>query len=141
MEAGALGERPVLWFANHRLPGGGNCSVGRGDRVRKRDMIHPCKRCAALPVAWSGAYEEPGHRVGVHSRPPTPRPVKERGYCASHLRDVQAEERKRGRDQRRAKNYGLTPERCAELVAAQGGACACGLTHARSRTRDSSTAT
>jgi recombination endonuclease VII len=121
-------------LANHRRPAGGNCSAS-GERVRKSDLIHPCKRCATLPV------RHPGIDLGADGfRPLEPRPVKARGYCASHLRDVIAEERQRGRDQRRAKGYGLTPERFAELVAAQGDACACGSEHRRSRTRDSSAA-
>ena len=115
------------------------CPLGGTHRATKRELVHPCKRCAELPPARPGDRTR-GHRVGAHSRPPVPRPIKARGYCASHLRDVIAEERQRGRDRRREKTYGLTPERFRELVAAQGGACACGLTHARSRTRDSSAA-
>jgi hypothetical protein len=114
------------------------CPLGGAHRALKRELIHPCKRCRALPRG--GQSTQDGEAPDIELRPAEPRPLKARGYCASHLRDVQAEERQRGRDQRRAKNYGLTPERFAELVAAQGGACACGLTHARSRTRDSSAA-
>lgn len=139
VEAGALGERPVLWFANHRRPGGGNCSIGRGDRVRKADLIHPCKRCAALEPIPTGGASEPD-AIGTKYRPPAPRPVKARGYCASHLRDVVAQERERDRDKRRAKHYGLTPARFRQLVDAQGGGCACGLTHSRSRSTSGSQA-
>lgn len=116
-------------FAGHRRPTGGMC-LGSAERVLKRDLIHPCRRCAALPARPEHpAFQE----LATEHRPATPRPVKARGYCASHLRDVIAEERQRERDRRRAKRYGITPVQFAELVAAQGGTCACGLTHARSR--------
>jgi hypothetical protein len=131
---------PAGYFPRHRRPTSGTCVAGPSSlKARKRDLIHPCKRCQALPLLSEVEHNEFGTPAAAR-RPPTPRPVKARGYCASHLRDVEQEERERARDQRRAKHYGLTPERFAELVAAQGDACACGLTHARSRTRDSSAA-
>lgn len=131
VERGALGERVLLNIAGHRRPGGGMCSAS-GDRARKRDLVHPCKRCRDLPPMPTSGLVAP-EAIGTEYRPPVPRPLKARGYCATHLRDVQAEERQRGRDQRRAKTYGLTPQRFAELVDAQGGGCACGLTHSKSR--------
>jgi Recombination endonuclease VII len=67
------------------------------------------------------------------TRPPTPRPIKARGYCASHLREVEQAERERTRDRLRAKRYGITGQQFGELVDAQGGGCACGLTHSASR--------
>jgi recombination endonuclease VII len=135
---------PAGYFPRHRRPTSGTCVAGPASlKVRKRDLVHDCKRCRALEPAPVGVSRDWLATHGADPdayRPPVPRPLKARGYCASHLRDVQAEERERARDQRRAKHYGLTPERFAELVAAQGGACACGFTHARSRTRDSSAA-
>jgi hypothetical protein len=112
--------------------GGGMCPEGGKHRALKRELIHPCKRCRTLPDA--SAQPRTVEELAAGSwRPAEPRPLKARGYCASHLRDVIAEERERGRNQRRAKSYGLTPERWQELVAAQGNACACGLTHSKSR--------
>lgn len=128
-------------FLQHRPQGAakGWCASG-GTRVRARDLVHGCKRCQALPVlpALPGGYEALEHLPADGDpekyRPATPRPVKARGYCASHLREVVAAERERGRDQYRERNYGLTPARFRELVDAQDGTCACGSTHARSRT-------
>jgi hypothetical protein len=104
-----------------------------GEVVRKRDLVHPCVNCAALPVAWPGAYDEPGHRAGVHSRPPSPRPVARKRRCASHLREHEAHLREGRRDRLRETRYGITGKEFGELVIAQGGGCACGLTHAQSR--------
>jgi hypothetical protein len=135
VEAGALGERPVHYFANHRRPGGGNCSVGRGDRVRKRDLIHPCHRCAELPV-------DPGPFAGTTEerelRPPTPRPVTGKGrllLCATHRREHTAALKDGRADRQRARRFGVTVARWRELIAAQGGGCACGLPHSGSKKR------
>ena len=123
-------------LVRHRsVPGSGYgmCPRGGKHRPTKRELVHPCKRCRALPTLGELEAIRPGMGADLESRPDVPRPIKARGYCASHLRDVIAEERQRGRDRRREKTYGLTPERFRELVAAQGGGCACGLTHSRSR--------
>jgi hypothetical protein len=135
VEAGAPGGRPALYFSNHRRPGGGNCSVGRGDRVRKRDLIHPCKRCQELPLA------DDADRLGLvqrETRPPVPRPVTGKGrllLCVTHRREHTAALKDGRADRQRARRFGVTVARWRELIAAQGGGCACGLTHSQSKKR------
>lgn len=133
VEASAPGGRPALYFSNHRRPGGGNCSVGRGDPVRKRDLIHPCRRCAELP-----ATVESEHGIHQEYRPPVPRPVTGKGrllLCATHRREHTAALKDGAADRQRARRFGVTVERWRELIAAQGGGCACGLTHSQSKKR------
>lgn len=75
-------------FPGHRHSAGGTCPTSHAP-VRAKDREHDCADCRDLPVPWPGAYDHPGHRVGVHSRPPAPRPIKgkvgHRLLCASHL--------------------------------------------------------
>lgn len=114
--------------------GGGMCPLGGKHRALKRELIHPCARCAELPEPWPGAYDEPGHRVGVHSRPPEPRPVTggTLKLCATHRREHTAALKAGAADRQRTRRFGVTRDDWLQLIAAQGGGCACGLTHAKS---------
>lgn len=117
----------------HHQPGAGKmCPLGGKHRALKRELIHPCARCAELPERPDFLRDG---TIADQYRPPTPRPVTggTLKLCATHRREHTAARKTRARDQYRAKSYGLTPERWRELVAAQGGACACGLTHSKSR--------
>lgn len=123
-------------WPNHRRPTGGNCWLVRNGPgqppVRARDLVHPCKRCRALPVRspdWSAMNGD-----ATEWRPESPRPLKARGYCASHLRDVERTEKESRSVSWRKHRRGLDEDDQAELLAEQDGACACGVVHATAKT-------
>lgn len=70
-------------------------------------------------------------------QPPKPRPAPHGGprsrRCATHWRVHRAAKRERAADTLRTKRYGITAAQYRELVAAQGGACACGRVHGTTR--------
>jgi hypothetical protein len=117
-------------FPTHRHPAGGNCKGSHG-LVLLAHREHRCVRCRLLPLPQPGDYDQPGHRVGVHSRPPEPRPIDKRSpannpHCTSHWRDVLEERRKARSAGRRRSTHGISDELAALVLAEQGGGCACG---------------
>lgn len=118
----------------HHQPGGGMCPWGGKHKARKRELVHPCAWCAELPLADAQPRTVEELAAGTW-RPPEPRPATggTLKLCATHRREHQRALKAGARDRYRTKQYGLTPERWRQLVAAQGGACACGLTHSKSR--------
>jgi hypothetical protein len=112
--------------------GGGMCPLGGKHRALKRELIHPCARCAELPAAV-----EPGHGIHQEYRPPVPRPVTggTLKLCATHRRAHTAALKEGRADRLRERRFGVTREEWEQLKAAQGGGCACGVDHRSSRIR------
>lgn len=114
--------------------GGGMCPWGGKHKALKRELIHPCARCAELPT-------DPGPFVGTteerETRPAVPRPVTggTLKLCATHRRAHTAALKERAADAQRGRRFGVTKDDWLQLIAAQGGGCACGLTHATSKRR------
>lgn len=116
----------------HREPGAGRmCPRGGKHRALKRELIHPCARCAELPelgaVPWSPQWW----------RPEVPRPVTggTLKLCATHRREHVAALKTGAADRQRTRRFGVTRAEWHDLIAAQGGGCACGLPHATSKRR------
>jgi hypothetical protein len=129
---------PRSRFPGHRHPAGGMCA-GTREVVLGAHREHPCVRCALLPVAKPGDYDRPGHRVGVHSRPPEPRPIDKRSpagnpHCVSHWREVLEERRRANSAGYRRRTHGISDDVAALVLAEQGGGCACGRPFARKYT-------
>jgi hypothetical protein len=119
----------------HRQPCAGRmCPLGGTHRALKRELVHPCARCAELPPA------DDADRLGLvqrETRPPEPRPVTggRLELCATHRREHTAALKTGAADRQRTRRFGLTRADWHDLIAAQGGGCACGLTHATSKRR------
>jgi hypothetical protein len=128
---------------HHSASGGGMCPKGGKHRALRRELIHPCKRCAALSElpALPGGYEAVEHLPGdgqlEQYRPATPRPVTggTLKLCATHRREHTAALKEGRADRLRERRFGVTREEWKQLKAAQGGGCACGVDHRSSRIR------
>lgn len=114
--------RPIAGKVGHREV----CATHLREHLAGVEVVHPCIDCRLLPVAWPGAYDEPGHRVGVHSRPPEPRPIKGKRRCDSHLREHNERLRRKRSSARRLATHGVDDDLMAQAIEAQGGGCACG---------------
>lgn len=123
-------------LVRHRTPAGaalGMCAAGGVHKARKRDLIHPCARCAELPALADVEFNEFGTPAGPW-RPDIPRPTSgsRPPLCSSHRREHTAALKTSAADRRRQDRYGITAQEFAELKDAQGGGCACGLLHEHS---------
>jgi len=128
--AGRVPNHTAPKFPTHRHPAGGNCK-GSHQLVLLAHREHRCVRCRVLPVTQPGDYYRPHHRIGVHSRPPEPRPIDKRSpagnpHCTSHWREVQEERRRARSSARRRNTHGISDNVHQLVLAEQGGGCACG---------------
>lgn len=123
--------------------GGGMCPLGGKHRALKRELIHPCARCAELPglPELPGGYEAVEHMPAdgqpERYRPPVPRPVTgtRPPLCATHRRAHTATLKERTADAQRTRRFGVSVQDWTDLREAQGGACACGVDHRSARVR------
>jgi hypothetical protein len=120
----------------HHQPGAGKmCPLGGKHKALKRELIHPCARCAELPTLGEVERDRPGLGPATEIRPEVPRPVTggTLKLCATHRREHTAARKAVKADGQRKHRFGVTKDDWLQLIAAQGGGCACGLTHAKSR--------
>lgn len=87
---------PAGYFPAHRRPTSGTCVAGPASlKARRRDYVHPCRRCWALPIAGTlGAAGLGPAPADDQVRPALPRPVAGKvgreDLCATHLREALA---------------------------------------------------
>jgi hypothetical protein len=127
-------HRRLLARHDHPGPTRGMCSAGGTHRALKRELIHPCARCAELPPRPDFLRDG---TIAEQYRPAIPRPVTggTLKLCATHRREHTAALKERAADAQRTRRFGVTKAEWRQLIAAQGGGCACGLTHATSKRR------
>lgn len=129
-----LGEGRAL--RPHRSPLGGMC-LGSGERIAPGAVIHPCGRCAMLPVqpgASGEAITLPEALDVVQRRrefrPAAPRPIAGRAgnpvqhLCATHLAQVRREQKAARRAAARERSRGIAETDRDQLWIHQGHRCA-----------------